>query len=219
MTGPVLKTAKSWVDWRQQGQGKTQKRKRGGRKLKKHACMRGAARRAVLRRAVQQDGCGSAIYVGLCCFLNTCTRRRLGNALRASPPPGPAPHAIPSAREMRCPDVYSVSGTNTFVPPQPSPQRETPRHGAGRRGPERRSAGRRGAGRRAAPRRAAPRMHACFSVFSPPLSFLGFSLSLLAPIYPRFDSFQNWPCHCFESPLNRQKLRAKKSRFAKKRHL
>ena len=58
MTGPVLKTVKSWVDWRQQGQGKTQKRKRGGRKLKKHACMRGAARRgaarcpARLRRAV-----------------------------------------------------------------------------------------------------------------------------------------------------------------------
>jgi hypothetical protein len=72
--------------------------------------------------------------------------------------------------------------------------------------------------RRAAPRRAA---HACmlFQFSSPPLSFLGFSLSLLAPIYPRFDSFQNWPCHSFESPLNRRKLRAKKSRFVKKRHL
>jgi len=46
----------------------------------------------------------------------------------------------------------------------------------------------RGAPRRGAPRGAppAPRMHAFSVLFFTQLSFLGFSQSLLAPIYPRF---------------------------------
>jgi len=73
--------------------------------------MRGAAWRGAARRPAPRRPAGRPRERNICLsmlFPKHLNNTSIGNALRASPPPGPAPHGIPSAREMRCPDVYSV---------------------------------------------------------------------------------------------------------------